>query len=70
MSRSDNENHVVCVMVMYPEQISWNIQDGENIQSGSDLLSGTNGCYDSLLSNVLNRMNNYGIDEFIIRRHS
>ena len=66
---------VTIVVDMYTEHVSWRIigKDGPHF-SGSDVLSSFNGCYDSLLSASMNRLNgycknyNYEIVDFIFSK--
>lgn len=66
------ENWTVATIVCEAISIRWEIRDSFYVLScGTDLLSSTNGCYDSLLSNVVNKIHSaYKINEFIFRRNS
>jgi hypothetical protein len=51
----------VISIIMYPEYINWIVsvnKEGKGY-SGSDPLKAANGCYMSLLSNVVNNCNEY-----------
>ena len=59
-------------IIAHVNYIAWQVQCGKFEASGSDPLKMTNGCYDSLMSNVLNHCHNICPDksdiDFIYRR--
>lgn len=81
-----SNEYVTVTIVSYPAYVSWHIRKSdatvvdENLElepmpeidsSGTDPLSSTNGCYDSLLSNVMTECSNRclgPIDQWIIRK--
>lgn len=61
------------LIIMRKTHIAWLVRDElSTYASGSDPLTSTNGCYDSLLSNVINHCHELCRDksdiDFIIRR--
>lgn len=64
------EDYYVLRITMLPSCIRFALRNNERIvYSGADPLSSTNGCYDSLLSNVVNNLiQNYKVDEFIFSK--
>jgi len=64
-----NDNYRTACVVLGKEVISYSVRDCLGIvYSGSDSLVGVNGCYDSLLSNVLTRLAKYRPDEYLVRK--
>lgn len=69
-----SNEYVTVTIVSYPAYVSWHIRKSDAPEfdsSGTDPLSSTNGCYDSLLSNVMTECSNRclgPIDQWIIRK--
>lgn len=61
---------IVAAIKMEPNYIRWTVRDADGLLfTGSNPLTSTNGCYDSLLSNSVNEiLKNYNIDEFLFSR--
>lgn len=67
-----NSEYTAVTIIQYQSSIVWHISKSGSIDSsGTDQLSSTNGCYMSLLSNVMTECSNRcvgPVDEWIIRR--
>jgi hypothetical protein len=64
--------YVVAAIVMYHNRVTYEVRHQQRgiTHSGSNSLNSTNGCYDSLLSNVMNLIAGLPIkvNEFIMRK--